>query len=221
MSLLCAIPPDLLAVCRLRGRRRRLPSAMSRASSCCWRRSRSPQVETVLVRRGDRVEAGQCWSQRWKAATRRLPSPRPRPALAHAGAQLADLKLGKRQEEIDVLTARDSRRAEAEAIAARAWTATHGSIRARHRHQGRLDRPRRGRDRRMPRSARPRPICRSRGCPPAPEAINAAEHQVKQAGAMLDQANWRLGKRDIQRRRPAASMTSSATPAMLPVRPRR
>ena len=78
---------------------------MSRATTCCWRRSRWRRSRTVTVRRGDRVDRPARRSRRWKAATRALRLPRPRRRCRRREAQLADLKLGRRPEEIAVLEA--------------------------------------------------------------------------------------------------------------------
>ena len=62
------------------------------------------QVETVSVRRGDRVEAGQPVVT-LEAADARIAVAQAKSAVAQAQAQLADLKIGKRPEEIAVLEA--------------------------------------------------------------------------------------------------------------------
>ena len=61
-------------------------------------------VQSVLVRRGDRVEAGQAVVE-MESADVAIAVAQAEAALAQAEAQLADLKLGKRPEEIAVLEA--------------------------------------------------------------------------------------------------------------------
>ena len=104
MSFVCSIPLDRLAVCELCAGRRRSRSAMSKANMCCWRRSRWPSVETVSVRRGDRVKAGDAIAM-LETSDATIAVAQAEAALAQAEAQLADLQIGRRPEEIAVLEA--------------------------------------------------------------------------------------------------------------------
>ena len=61
-------------------------------------------VQAVLVRRGDRVEAGQPLAE-MESGDAAIAVAQAEAALAQARAQLADLRLGKRPEEIAVLEA--------------------------------------------------------------------------------------------------------------------
>ena len=187
---------------------------------CCWRRSRWRRSQTISVRRGDRVEAG--------AAIAELESGRRQDrrgaggsALAQAEAQLADLQVGKRPEEIAVLEAM-VRSAKREAEEKR-------RVLARRRICSSAASPRRpSSTRRRPpsrsREARDRPgrgQSRRRQAAGAAGGIKAAENQVKQAGTALEQAHGGCRSARSRRRRPAASTTSSAIPATSPARRRR
>ena len=154
------------------------------------------QVETVSVRRGDRVKAGDTSPS---GEQRRDDRRRPGRSRARPGrGATRRLRIGKRPEEIAVLEATlQSAKARAGGGRARAGAASR-PVEARHRDAGRL-RP--GRDRAgdagARRSDRRRPIWPSAKLPARPETIKAAENQVKQAQAALEQARWRLSKRTL------------------------
>ena len=117
-------------------------------------------------------------------------------ALAQAQAHLADLQIGKRPEEIAVLEATLTS-ARAQKTRPSADGAAGRPVEARYRHPGRL-RP--GRDAAQVSTAmvgQAEANLAVARLPARPEAIKAAENQVKQAKATLEQANWRLSKRTI------------------------
>ena len=104
MSFLCSIPLIASLFSAVRGpaaARRRL----CRGRLCASGADRGRQVETIAVRRGDRVEAGDADRRHWKTATPTIAVAQAEAALAQAEAQLADLQVGKRPEEIAVLEA--------------------------------------------------------------------------------------------------------------------
>lgn len=152
------------------------------------------QVENVAVRRGDRVEAGKpvvtLESDDAKIAVAQAEA-----ALAQAEALLADLQVGKRPEEIAVLEAAVvTAKAQAEE-AQRTLRRTQDLTRHNVATQAQLD------DASTQVAVAEAAIRQSEanlavgGLPARSEAIKAAENQVKQARAALDQARWRLAKR--------------------------
>jgi HlyD family secretion protein len=154
------------------------------------------QVETMLVRRGDRVEAGKALVK-LESSDALIAVAQAEAAVATSRAQLADLQVGKRPEEIDVLAATlQSRRAEAEQSRRtlervedlfRRGTATQAQLDAADT-EVQIDQAMIGQAEADLAVAR---------LPARPEAIRAAENQVKQAEATLDQARWKLSKRAL------------------------
>lgn len=154
------------------------------------------QVETVSVRRGDRVEAG--------AAVVTLESDdatiavaQAEAALAQAKAQLADLQVGKRPEEIAVLEAAlRSARAQAD-DASRTLVRTQDLLKRNVATQAQFD------DATTQAEVAQAAIGQAEAnlavgkLPARPETIKAAENQVRQTQAELDQARWRLSKRTL------------------------
>lgn len=152
------------------------------------------QVETLTVKRGDRFAAG---AELVKLESRdaAIGVAQAQAALSTARAQLADLQVGKRPEEIAVLEATLTS-AEAQAEQARRTlertqdlfsrgTATQAQLDAA-RTQVAVDEAMIGQAKANLTVAR---------LPARTETIKAAESQVVQAQATLDQANWRLSKR--------------------------
>ena len=155
------------------------------------------QVETVSVQRGDRVEPGKTivTLERGDAD---IAVAEAEAALARAQAQLADLRLGKRPEEIAVLEAA-VRSAKAEATEAKRVLA---------RAQDLFDRgiaPQAQFDEASTRVELADAEVRQAeanlavaGLAARAETIRAAEYQVKQAEAQLEQARWRLSRRVLE-----------------------
>ncbi len=155
------------------------------------------QVRSVLVRRGDRVEAGKPLALT-EDADARIAVAQAEAALAQAQAQLADLKVGKRPDEIAVLEAA-VRTANAQADdARRTLIRTQDLARRGVMAQAQLD------DAKTNLEVAEAAIGQSTAnlavgrLPARPEAIKAAENAVKGAEAQLDSARWRLGKRSIE-----------------------
>ncbi len=154
------------------------------------------QVETVLVRRGDRVEAGQALVK-LESSDALIAVAQAEAGVAVANAQLADLKVGKRPEEIDVLTALlNSRRAEAEQ-SRRVVDRTQDLFRRGTATQAQLDAAKTQLEVDEAMIGQAEADLAVAKLPARAEAIRAAENQLKQAGAMLDQARWRLSKRAL------------------------
>ena len=154
------------------------------------------QVETISVRRGDRVEAGAplvtLESDEASIAVAQAEA-----ALAQAQAQLADLQVGKRPEEIAVLEAA-LRSAKAQADDAdRTLARTKDLLKRNVAAQAQYD------DATMQAEVAQAAIGQAQAnlavgrLPARPETIKAAENQVKQAQATLEQARWRLSKRTL------------------------
>ena len=102
MSFLCSMP--LAARCFRPARpRRRSPSAMSRANMCCWRRSRWRRSRRYGQARRPRQAGHDVVS--WKTPMPASPWRRPKRRWRRREAQLADLQVGRRPEEIAVLEA--------------------------------------------------------------------------------------------------------------------
>lgn len=155
------------------------------------------EVETVSVRRGDRVEPGTSVAT-LESGDARIAVAQAEAALAQAEAQLANLQIGKRPEEIAVLeaaiTSAEARAAEAKRVLARLSDLLERGI-ATKADYDRAATEVETADAEVGQAKANLAVAR---LPARPEEIKAAEHQVKQAQATLDQASWRLGKRDIQ-----------------------
>ena len=155
------------------------------------------QVETVLVRRGDRVEPGKSVAT-LESGDAQIAVAQAEAALAQAGAELANLQLGRRQEEIDVLEAAivsaEAQATEAKRVQARLAGLMERGIAT----KADFDRAATAVETADAEAGQAKANLSVARLPARPEEINAAEHQVKQAQAALDQAKWRLGKRDIQ-----------------------
>ncbi len=151
-------------------------------------------VTAVSVRRGDRVEPGRPLAS-LEDADARIAVSQAEAALDQARAQLADLQVGKRPEEIAVLEAAvRSARAQAD-DANRTLARTRDLLKRGVATQAQYD------DAATQAEVAEAAIGQSQAnlavgrLPARPEEIKAAENQVKQAGAALDQAKWRLSKR--------------------------
>ncbi|MDN2566448.1 HlyD family efflux transporter periplasmic adaptor subunit [Aquibium sp. A9E412] len=154
------------------------------------------QVRSVAVRRGDRVAAGQpvaSMEQRGVA----LAVAQAEAALAEAEAHLADLKHGKRPEEIAVLeAARESARAEA-AEAERVLARTRDLFERGIATQAELDKATTAQALAAAKLGQADANLAVARLPARAETIAAARYRRDQAAAALDQARWRLGERTI------------------------
>jgi len=154
------------------------------------------QVEDVMVRRGDRVETGGAVAT-LEATDARIAVAQAEAALAQARARLADLRLGRRPEEIAVLeaavTSAQAQAAEARRVVARVQDLMEKGIAARAEH----DRATTDLQTAEAAVGQAKANLAVGGLPARAEEIKAAESQVDQANAELDQARWRLRKRSI------------------------
>ena len=159
------------------------------------------EVETVLVRRGDRVEPGKVIAT-LESGDAKIAVAQAEAALAQAEAQLANLRLGKRPEEIAVLeaavTSAEAQAAEAKRVLGRASDLMEKAIAT----KAEYDKAATAVETANAAVGQAKANLAVGGLPARDEEIKAAEHLMKQARAELDQANWRLGKREI--RAPAA-----------------
>jgi HlyD family secretion protein len=155
------------------------------------------QVESVAVRRGDRVEAGKVVAT-LESRDAEIAVADAEAGLARAQAELADLKLGKRPEEIEVLEANirsaKAQTAEAQRVLARAADLLERGIATR----AEYDKASTEAERAEAQLGEAEANLAVAKLPARPETINAAEQQVKQAEAQLEQARWRLSKRKLQ-----------------------
>jgi HlyD family secretion protein len=163
------------------------------------------EVDGVPVKRGERVAAGATIAI-LEDSDARIAVAQAEAALAQAEAQLANLKVGKRPEEIAVLKAAvdmaQAQQADAQRKAARLsdlyarGTAT----------QADFDTAKTTLETAVAEVEQAKANLAVGNLPARPEEINAAESAVKQARAALDQARWRLAKRVIKA--PAAGRIS-------------
>ncbi|MCV3239757.1 HlyD family secretion protein [Mesorhizobium sp. ZC-5] len=152
------------------------------------------QVETVSVRRGDRVEAGQPLVT-LETADARIAVAQAKSAVAQAEAQLADLKIGKRPEEIAVLEAAlksaMAQKTEADRVQSRLndllikGTST----------QAEYDKAATAAEQADASVGQAKANLAVARLPARAETIKAAENQVEQAKAALEKAEWQLSKR--------------------------
>jgi HlyD family secretion protein len=154
------------------------------------------QVESIAVKRGDRVKPGEKLVELEKDDAE-IAVAQAQAALAEAEAQLANLKIGKRPEEIAVLEAAvRSARAQAD-DARRTLSRTQDLLKRGVASQAQYD------DAATKAEVAQAAIGQSEAnlavgkLPARPEEIKAAQNQVDQAGSVLDQAKWRLSKRTL------------------------
>jgi len=196
MSFLCAIPilSSLLAAC---GAPAPLAVGYVEGDYVLLAPIEVATVETVSVRRGDRVYPGATLAT-LESRDARLAVAEAEAFVSQAEAQLADLKLGRRPEEIAVL--------EATLTSARAQADEANRVRERTQDlftrgiatQAQLDEA----------STRVAVANAAIGqaeanlavaaLPARAETIKAAQNLVQQARSKRDQASWRLGKREIR-----------------------
>jgi HlyD family secretion protein len=154
------------------------------------------QIRSVSVRRGEHVEEGAPVAA-LEADDATIAVTQAEAALAQAEAQLADLRLGRRPEEIAVLEA-TLRSAEAQASEARRVLARVQDLFKRGiATQAQLDEASTQVEVVDAAIGQAKANLAVAALPARPEAIKAAESQVQQAAAALDQARWRLSQRSI------------------------
>ncbi|PAP97009.1 HlyD family secretion protein [Mesorhizobium wenxiniae] len=152
------------------------------------------QVETISVKRGDRVVPGTPMVT-LESADARIAVVQAEAALAQAQAQLADLQVGKRPEEIEVLKAQvDMAKAQA-ADAKRRYTRASDLFKRGTGTQADFDTASATLETANAQVGQAEANLAVGGLPARPETIKAAENQVSQAQSALEQARWRLSKR--------------------------
>ncbi|BCH28013.1 HlyD family secretion protein [Mesorhizobium sp. L-8-3] len=154
------------------------------------------QVREVSVKRGERVEAGAPIAA-LESDDATIAVARAEAALAQAEAQLADLQIGRRPDEIAVLEATlasaVAQSDEAKRVLARAADLFKRGIAA----QAQLDEARTQAEVAEAAIGQAKANLAVAKLPARPEAIKAAESAVKQARAELDAARWKLSQRSI------------------------
>lgn len=154
------------------------------------------QVREVTVRRGDRVETGKTIAT-LESADAEIAVSEAEAALAQAEAQLANLKVGRRPEEIAVLEAA-VRSAHAQANeASRVLERTRDLFKRGIATQAQLDEATTAVEVAQAQIGQSEANLAVAGLPARPEEIKAASGQVEQARAALEQARWRLSKRTL------------------------
>lgn len=154
------------------------------------------QVENVLVRRGDRIEAGQA-IVKLESSDALIAVSQAEAGVAVARAQLADLKVGKRPEEIDVLAATlKSRQSQAEQ-SRRTLQRTEDLFKRGTATQAQLDAAQTQVEVDEAMIGQAEANLAVAKLPAREETIRAAENQVRQAESTLEQARWRLSKRAL------------------------
>lgn len=195
MSLLCALPlaASLFASCAAAP-----PLAVGYVEGeyVLLAPIETAQLRSLDVRRGDRVGAGEVLAA-LESDDARLAVAEAEAALAQAEAQLADLKRGKRPEEIAVLEAA-LRSAEAQAgEARRVLERTRDLNRRGIATQAELDKAQTTLELAEASVGQAEANLVVAGLSAREETIKAAEGQVERARAALEQARWRLDKRAI------------------------
>ncbi len=153
-------------------------------------------VLTVGVRRGERVAAGQVVAE-LESEDARIAVAQASAALDQAKAQLADLKLGKRPEEIAVIEATLAS-AEAQArAAARDLARTADLVKRGAATPAALDTAQTALELADAAVEQAKANVAVAHLPAREETIRAAENQVRQSEAALETAKWRLSKRSI------------------------
>ncbi|MBZ9806889.1 MULTISPECIES: HlyD family secretion protein [unclassified Mesorhizobium] len=154
------------------------------------------QVETVAVKRGDRVTSGTTIVT-LENADAKIAVAQATASLAQAQAQLADLQVGKRPEEIAALKAQvDMAKAQAD-DARRKYDRAADLFKRGTGTQADYDTASATLETANAQVGQAQANLAAGGLPARPETIKAAESQVKQAQAALDQAAWRLSKRTL------------------------
>jgi HlyD family secretion protein len=155
------------------------------------------EVDAVNVRRGDRVLPGVTIAI-MKDGDTRIAIAQAEAALAQAEAQLADLSQGKRPEEIAVLEAALASAKAQEKEAARVFKRIEDLFKRGIATQADLDQASTQLEVAQAAVGQAEANLAVSKLPTRPEAIKAAENQVKQADAALAQARWRQAERSIE-----------------------
>lgn len=163
------------------------------------------QVESISVRRGDRVQAGQPVVT-LESGDAKIAVSQAEAALAQAEAQLADLKVGKRPEEIAALEASLRSAKSQSEEAQRVLVRTEGLLGRGIATQAQFDEAKTQVEVADAAIGLAQANLDVAGLPARIEAIKAAEKQVEQSRAALDNARWRLSKRVLAA--PAAGRVS-------------
>jgi HlyD family secretion protein len=154
------------------------------------------QIEAVEVARGDRIETGQTLAM-VERRDAEIAVAQAQAALAQAQSQASDLRLGKRPEEIEVVRASlNSARAgaiEARRVLERQQDLLERGITS----QAIYDSAETSVELANAKVAEFEANLAAAQLPARPDAIAAAEAAVAQARAILDSAEWRLGKRTV------------------------
>ena len=154
------------------------------------------QVRSISVKRGDRVEAGEAIAE-METDDAKIAVAQAEAALGQAQAQLANLLIGKRPEEIDVLDAL-VRSAKADAEEKRRTLVRVSDLLKRGTAaQATFDSAQTAVEVAEAEINQAEANLAVGKLPARAEEIKAAESQVKQASTALDQANWRLTKRSL------------------------
>jgi HlyD family secretion protein len=154
------------------------------------------EVESVAVRRGDRVEAGKVVAT-LESGDAEIAVAEAEAGLARAQAELADLRLGKRPEEIEVLEAAvRSAKAQAEE-AKRVLTRAEDLFERGIAPEAQFDEASTRMELADAEVRQAEANLAVGGLAARAETIKAAEYQVKQAEAQVEQARWRLSKRKL------------------------
>jgi HlyD family secretion protein len=154
------------------------------------------QVQSISVKRGDRVEAGAAIAE-METDDAKIAVAQAEAALAQAQAQLANLLIGRRPEEIAVLDAM-VRSAKAEAEDKRRTLARLSDLLRRGTAtQAAFDAAQTAVEVAEAEINQAEANLAVGKLPARPEEIRAAENQVKQASEALEQAKWRLAKRAL------------------------
>ncbi|MEO5758978.1 MAG: HlyD family efflux transporter periplasmic adaptor subunit [Mesorhizobium sp.] len=152
------------------------------------------QVETVTVKRGDRVVPGTTVVT-LESADAKIAVAQAQASLAQAQAQLADLQIGRRPEEIAVLKAEVDMASAQAADARRKYDRAADLLRRGAGTQADFDTASATLETANAQVGQAKANLAVGGLPARPETIKAADNQVKQAQATLEQAQWRLSKR--------------------------
>lgn len=196
MSWLCALPlaASLFATC---GASEPLAVGYVEGEYVLLAPTAAAQVREVTVRRGDRMDAGEAVA-RLERRDAEIAVARARAALAQAEAEVADLKRGKRAEEIAVQEAA-VRQARAETAEARRIVERRRDLRERGvTTQAELDQAATQlelAEAEVGRAAANLAVAR---LPARAKEIEAAEKRRDQAEASLAEAEWRLSERTIR-----------------------
>jgi HlyD family secretion protein len=155
------------------------------------------QVKSVMVKRGDRVEAGRAVALT-EDTDAKIAVAQAEGALAQAEAQLANLQVGKRPDEIAVLEA-SVRTAKAQAEdARRTLLRTQDLTRRGVMTQAQLDNAKTSLEVAEANINQSTATLAVGRLPARPEEIKAGENAVRSAAAQLDTARWRLAKRTLE-----------------------